>query len=183
MLVNCDMDRAINYLLNTQDTVATSGDLFQLAVLELIRKACRGSQSADGGVSRSASQLMQHKPKLLRILYNLADPAQTSLSSTAVGYDVASSLVSLTGNAQAVTTAVSNYVSLLTEQSDNNVKLIVLTKLKEVRKYHLEVVQNFVMDIFRGLSSPSLVGVFLWGDEGMRKGLFVEEEVGEGGFS
>ena len=71
MLVNCDMDRAINYLLNTQDTVSTSGDLFQLAVLELIRKACRGSQSADGGVSRSASQLMQHKPKLLRILYNL----------------------------------------------------------------------------------------------------------------
>ena len=73
-----------------------------------------------------------------------------------MAYDVASSLVSLTGNAQAVTTAVQNYVALLTEQSDNNVKLIVLGKLKEVRKYHADVMQNFVMDVFRGLASPSL---------------------------
>ena len=65
-------------------------------------------------------------------------------------------MVSLTGNAQAVTTAVQNYVALLTEQSDNNVKLIVLGKLKEVRKYHADVMQNFVMDVFRGLASPSL---------------------------
>lgn len=64
--------------------------------------------------------------------------------------------MSLTGNAQAVTTAVQNYVNLLTEQSDNNVKLVVLGKLKEVRKFHGEVVQNFIMDAFRGLSSPSL---------------------------
>lgn len=64
--------------------------------------------------------------------------------------------MSLTGNAQAVTTAVQKYVSLLTDQSDNNVKLIVLGKLKEVRKYHGDVMQNFVMDVFRGLNSPSL---------------------------
>ncbi|CAD7972060.1 unnamed protein product [Amoebophrya sp. A120] len=152
MLVNCDMDRAVQFLVSTQDSVPTSGDLFQLAVLELIRKACRGSAQ-----SGNTANMQQNKTKLLRILYNLADPAlSSSLSSTAVAYDVASSLVSLTGNAQAVTTAVQNYVNLLTEQSDNNVKLVVLGKLKEVRKFHGEVVQNFVMDTFRALSSPSL---------------------------
>ena len=43
MLLNTDMDRAINYIISTQESFLTSGDLFQLAVLELIRKACRGS--------------------------------------------------------------------------------------------------------------------------------------------
>ena len=86
MLLNCDMDRAVQVLLSMQDTVPTSGDLFQLAVLELIRKSCRGS--AQSGTAQ------QSKGKLLRVLYNLADPTvSSSLSSTAVAYDVASSLV------------------------------------------------------------------------------------------
>jgi len=150
MLLICDMERAINYLLATQDSVSISGDLFQLAALELIRKACRGSQTVGAPASIQAN-----KSKLLRILFNMADPT-FSPSNTAVAYDIASSLVSLTANPQAVTTAVQHYVSLLTEQSDNNVKMIVLGRLKEVRKHHGEVVQNFLMDAFRGLSSPSL---------------------------
>jgi coatomer subunit beta len=95
------------------------------------------------------------QPKLLRILHDLADPTTNSITSTAVSFDVASTLVSLTGNPTAVTNAVQKYVSLLTESSDNNVKLIVLGKLMEVRKYHSEVVQNFLMDAFRGISAPS----------------------------
>ena len=76
----------------------------------------------------------------MRILYNLADPTiSSSLSSTAVAYDVASTLVSLTGNPQAVTTAVEKYVQLLTGQADNNVKLIVLGKLKEVLIFYIRI--------------------------------------------
>lgn len=88
MLLNCDMERAVQFLLTTQDSVPTSGDLFQLAVLELIRKACRANSAA--------SSAQQNKSKLLRVLYNLADPSlSNSMSSTAVAYDVASSLVQL----------------------------------------------------------------------------------------
>merc|ERR1712080_388464 len=110
------MEKAISYLMGTEESIPAAGDLFQLAVLELIRKACK--QSA------GLPSMKQNKNRLLRILYNLADPTLNSLNSTAVGYDLASTIVSLSGNAQALQIAVGSYVSLLREQSDNNVKLI-----------------------------------------------------------
>eukprot|EP00913_Durusdinium_trenchii_P026744 g25087.t1 len=98
------------------------GDIFQLAVLELVRKVCRSTSV--------------NKGRFLRIVFDLA-----ASSSTAVSYECASSLA---------------YVQLLTEQSDNNVKLIVLDRLRDVQKHHKQVMEGMVMDIFRALSCPSL---------------------------
>mmetsp|Transcript_44897 Transcript_44897/g.116347 ORF Transcript_44897/g.116347 Transcript_44897/m.116347 type:complete len:1010 (-) Transcript_44897:103-3132(-) len=137
MLLNCDQDRAIKYVLSMQDQVSSMGDIFQLSVLELVRKVCRTSPA--------------HKGRFLRIVFNLA-----SSSSTAVSYDCASSLVSLSSSPIAIHQATSAYVTLLTEQSDNNVKLIVLDRLQEVQKHHKQVMEGMVMDIFRALSCPSL---------------------------
>mmetsp|Transcript_25804 Transcript_25804/g.71921 ORF Transcript_25804/g.71921 Transcript_25804/m.71921 type:complete len:1010 (-) Transcript_25804:131-3160(-) len=137
MLLNCDQDRAIKYVLSLQDQVSTMGDIFQLSVLELVRKACRTNPA--------------HKGRFLRIVINL-----TSSTSTAVAYDSASTIVSLSSSPVAIHQATSNFVSLLTEQSDNNVKLIVLDRLQEVQKLHKHVMEGMVMDIFRALSCPSL---------------------------
>lgn len=137
MLLHCDQDRAIKYVLSMQEQVSSMGDIFQLAVLELIRKVCRTSST--------------HKSRFLRIVFNLA-----SSSSTAVSYDCASSLVSLSSSPLAIHQAAQAYVTLLTEQSDNNVKLIVLNRLREVQKHHRQVMEGMVMDIFRALSCPSL---------------------------
>jgi len=137
MLLNCDQDKAIKYVLSVQDQVSTMGDIFQLAVLELVRKGCRTSP--------------QHKGRFLRIVLNL-----TSSSSTAVSYDCASTLVSLSHSPLAIHQATTNYVQLLTEQSDNNVKLIVLDRLAEVQKKHRQAMEGMVMDVFRALSCPSL---------------------------
>jgi len=137
MLLHCDTDRAIKYVLSMQDQVTTMGDLFQLAVLELVRKVCRTSP--------------QHRGRMLRIVFNLA-----SSTSTAVSYDCASSLVSLSTSAVAIHQATQTYVTLLTEQSDNNVKLIVLDRLQEVQKKHRQAMEGLVMDIFRALTCPSL---------------------------
>merc|ERR1740123_2909533 len=137
MLSNCDTDRAIKYVLSVQDQVPTMGDIFQLAVLELVRKACRTSP--------------QHKGRFLRIVFNLA-----TSTSTAVAFDCASTLFSLTSSPVAIHQATHSYVQLLTEQSDNNVKLIVLARLREVQKKHRHVMEGLVMDILRALTCPSL---------------------------
>merc|ERR1719158_2755220 len=138
MLMNCDLERAVKFCMSIADSINTLGDLFQLAVLELIRKGVRA--------------LPQHKVPLLKILYHLA-PSTNSLSVT---YDCASSLVSLTGSPMAITSAVKSYVGLLTERSDNNVKLIVLNQLQQVKKFHKAIVAQFILDILRGLTSPSI---------------------------
>mmetsp|Transcript_65546 Transcript_65546/g.189004 ORF Transcript_65546/g.189004 Transcript_65546/m.189004 type:complete len:1013 (-) Transcript_65546:170-3208(-) len=137
MLLNCDQDRAVKYVLSMQDQVSTMGDIFQLSVLELVRKVCRSSPG--------------NKGRLLRIVFDLA-----ASSSTAVSYDCASSLVSLSSSPLAIHQATQAYVTLLTEQSDNNVKLIVLDRLQEVQKHHKQIMEGMVMDIFRALSCPSL---------------------------
>jgi len=137
MLLNCDQDRAVKYVLSLQDQVSSMGDIFQLSVLELVRKVCRSSSV--------------NKGRFLRIVFDLA-----SSSSTAVSYDCASSLVSLSSSPVAIHQAAQAYVTLLTEQSDNNVKLIVLDRLREVQKHHKQVMEGMVMDIFRALSCPSL---------------------------
>lgn len=137
MLLNCDQDRAIKYVLSMQEQISGMGDIFQLSVLELVRKVCRTSPA--------------YKGRFLRIVFNLA-----SSSSTAVSYDCASSLVSLSSSPIAIHQATSAYVTLLTEQSDNNVKLIVLDRLHEVQKHHTQVMESQVMDIFRALTCPSL---------------------------
>merc|ERR1719454_491822 len=127
----------MKYVLSMQDQIGAMGDIFQLAVLELVRKVCRTSNV--------------HKGRFLRIVFNLA-----SSSSTAVSYDCASTLVSLSSSPVAIHQATSAYVTLLTEQSDNNVKLIVLDRLQEVQKHHKQVMEGMVMDIFRALTCPSL---------------------------
>lgn len=137
MLVNCDQERAIKYVLSLQDQVSSMGDIFQLAVLELVRKVCRSTSV--------------NKGRFLRIVFDLA-----SSSSTAVSYECASSLVSLSSSPVAIHQAAQAYVQLLTEQSDNNVKLIVLDRLRDVQKHHKQVMEGMVMDIFRALSCPSL---------------------------
>mmetsp|Transcript_9969 Transcript_9969/g.22669 ORF Transcript_9969/g.22669 Transcript_9969/m.22669 type:complete len:1015 (-) Transcript_9969:70-3114(-) len=137
MLLHCDQDRAIKYVQSMQDQVSTMGDIFQLAVLELVRKVCRTNPTFKG--------------RFLRIVFNLA-----SASSTAVSYDCASTLISLSSSPVAIHQATQAYVTLLTEQSDNNVKLIVLDRLKEVQKHHKQVMESMVMDIMRALSCPSL---------------------------
>lgn len=137
MLLNCDQDRAVKYVLSMQDQVTSMGDIFQLSVLELVRKVCRTTTV--------------NKGQLLRIVFNLAQS-----SSTAVSYDCASTLVSLSSSPVAIHQATSAYVSLLTEQSDNNVKLIVLDRLQEVQTHHRLVMEGMVMDIFRALTCPSV---------------------------
>lgn len=95
------------------DNVAHWGDILQMAVLELIRKVCRAAPGEKG--------------KYIKIILALLQS-----TSTAVVYECAVTLVSLSNAPTAITAAANCYCQMLVSQSDNNVKLIVLDRLQVI---------------------------------------------------
>ncbi|XWS72821.1 hypothetical protein CRYUN_Cryun02cG0073300 [Craigia yunnanensis] len=137
MLFTCAQDRAINYLLTHVDRVSEWGELLQMVVLELIRKVCRTNRGEKG--------------KYIKIIISLLNAP-----STAVIYECASTLVSLSSAPTAIRAAANTYCQLLLSQSDNNVKLIVLDQLNELKSSHRDLMVDLIMDVLRALSSPNL---------------------------
>ncbi|KAL7165835.1 hypothetical protein ACSBR2_036660 [Camellia fascicularis] len=137
MLFTCAQDRAINYLLTHVDRVSEWGELLQMVVLELIRKVCRTNKAEKG--------------RYIKIIISLLNAP-----SSAVIYECASTLVSLSSAPTAVRAAANTYCQLLLSQSDNNVKLIVLDRLNELKASHKEIMVDLIMDVLRALSSPNV---------------------------
>lgn len=107
-----------------------------MVVLELIRKVCRANKAEKG--------------KYIKIIISLLQAP-----STAVIYECAGTLVSLSSAPTAIRAAANTYCQLLLSQSDNNVKLIVLDRLNELKAAHREIMMELVMDVLRALSSPN----------------------------
>ncbi|KAM7263323.1 hypothetical protein ACFE04_001006 [Oxalis oulophora] len=137
MLFNCDQDRAVNYLLAHVDRISDWGELLQMVVLELIRKVCRTNPNQKG--------------RYMKIIISLLNAP-----SAAVIFECAGTLVSLSSAPTAVKAAANTYCQLLISQSDNNVKLIVLDRLNELKSSHKELMVELIMDVLRALSSPNL---------------------------
>lgn len=136
MLYQTSQDKAIDYFAQNIDSVAKFGDGFQLVILELTRRVCRQDPS--------------QKSRFIKIIFQLLQSP-----SSAVCYEAAWTLVSLSAAPTAVRAAAQTYTQLLNAESDNNVKLIVLEKLGAMRKHHSKVLQELLMDILRALNSPS----------------------------
>lgn len=137
MLFNEAEHIAIDFLSEHTDDIQKYGDGFALLVLELTRKTCR----------RDPAQ----KSRFVRCLFQLIQS-----ESAAVSYEAAWTLVSLSSAPTAVRACAQAYTTLLSTCSDNNVKLIVLDRLIELKKHHTKVVQEILMDIMRALSSPNI---------------------------
>jgi coatomer subunit beta len=73
-----------------------------------------------------------------------------------VVYEAASSLTSLTNNPVAVKAAASKFIELSIKEADNNVKLIVLDRVDQLRKKNEGVLDDLVMEILRVLSSTDI---------------------------
>lgn len=137
MLSRYAQDRAVAYLFSNLDKLADWGDVLQMAVLELARSVCAKSP--------------EQKGRYIKIILALLESR-----STAVVYECAVTLVSLSNAPTAVRAAANCFCQLLVTQSDNNVKLIVLDRLEELKERHREVMQDLLMDILRALSAPNL---------------------------
>mmetsp|Transcript_29257 Transcript_29257/g.60944 ORF Transcript_29257/g.60944 Transcript_29257/m.60944 type:complete len:975 (+) Transcript_29257:154-3078(+) len=136
MLYHESEDLAIQFLARNLDDVSKFGDGFALLVLDLTRKACR----------RDPNQ----KSRFVRVLFQML-----SSNSAAVSYEAAWTLISLSNSPTAVRAAAVTYTNLLNSQNDNNVMMIVLERLEQLKKKHSKILQELLMDILRALSSPN----------------------------
>ncbi|CAD6194901.1 unnamed protein product [Caenorhabditis auriculariae] len=139
MLLHVDQARALDYLSGCIDSVGQFGDILQLVIVELIYKVCHTNPNECA--------------RFIRCVYNLLQS-----QSPAVRYEAAGTLVTLTTAPAAVKAAASAYIDLIVKESDNNVKLIVLDRLVQLRSNsnNERVLQGLVMDILRVLTSPGL---------------------------
>ena len=80
-----------------------------------------------------------------------------SVVTPSVKYEAANTLIVLSSHASAIKAAVSCYLELAVKEADNNVKLIVLNRINDLRLKNDRMLDEFVMDILRVLSSPDLL--------------------------
>ncbi|KAK4035120.1 adaptin N terminal region-domain-containing protein [Parachaetomium inaequale] len=130
-------DKALAYLSTVFDGIPNAEELLQLVELEFIRK--------------DAVQNPQNKARYLRLIFDLLE-ANTST----VVYEAASSLTALTSNPVAVKAAAGKFIELAIKEADNNVKLIVLDRVDQLRQKNEGILDDLIMEILRVLSSPDI---------------------------
>ncbi|KAJ5937779.1 Coatomer subunit beta [Penicillium verhagenii] len=136
-LVSISHQKALEYLGTTFDTIPNTDELLQLAELEFLRK--------------DAVQNPQNKSRYLKLMLELLD-APTST----VVYEAATSLTALTSNPVAVKASAAKLIELAIKEADNNVKLIVLDRVDQLRIRNEGVLEDLTMEILRVLSSPDI---------------------------
>ncbi|KAJ1959531.1 coatomer subunit beta, partial [Dipsacomyces acuminosporus] len=137
MLTACAPEIAVQWLKENAQLVASFDELLQLTVIELVR--------------RTARDYAAEKSVFIRCIFELLNSPASS-----VKYEAATTLVSLTANPAAVKAAAACYIALVAKESDNNVKLIVLERLDQLRARHEGILDDLVMDLLRVLASPDL---------------------------
>lgn len=73
-----------------------------------------------------------------------------------VKYEAANTLLYLSNHGSAIKAATKCYTELAFKESDNNVKLIVLDRINEIRMKHERMLDDDVMDVLRVISSPDI---------------------------
>ncbi|KAF2461095.1 adaptin N terminal region-domain-containing protein [Lineolata rhizophorae] len=136
-LASISHEKALEYLSAVFDGIPNADELLQLAELEFIR--------------RDAVTNVQNKSRYLRLIFDLLEA-----SAPTVVYEAASSLTALTTNPVAVKAAASKFIELSIKEPDNNVKLIVLEKVDQLRQKNEGVLDDLTMEILRVLSSPDI---------------------------
>lgn len=136
-LMTISHEKALAYLTSVLDGIPNVDELLQLVELEFIRK--------------DAVQNQQNKARYLRLIFDLLE-ANTST----VVYEAATSLTALTSNPVAVKAAAGKLIELSIKEADNNVKLIVLDRVDQLRRRNEGVLDDLTMEILRVLSSPDL---------------------------
>ncbi|RVD83021.1 uncharacterized protein DFL_007425 [Arthrobotrys flagrans] len=129
--------KALEYFNTIVDNVGGLDELMQQAIIEFIRK--------DAVVNT------QNRARYLRIIFDLLEAP-----SNTVVYEAATSLTTLTGNPTAIKAAAGKFIELSVKEPDNNIKLIVLDRVDQLRKKHDGVLDDLTMEILRVLNSPDI---------------------------
>ncbi|KAF2018887.1 coatomer subunit beta [Aaosphaeria arxii CBS 175.79] len=136
-LASISHDKALEYLSTVFDSIPNHDELVLLAELEFIR--------------RDAVINSQNKARYLRLIFDLLES-----SVSTVIYEAAHALTTLTNNPVAVKAAASKFIELAIKEPDNNVKLIVLERVDQLREKNEGILDDLTMETLRVLSSTDL---------------------------
>lgn len=136
-LMTISHEKALEHLSGVLDGVPNADELLQLVELEFIRK--------------DAVQNQANKARYLRLIFDLLEA-----NASTVVYEAATSLTSLTSNPVAVKAAAGKLIELSIKEADNNVKLIVLDRVDQLRRRNEGILDDLTMEVLRVLSSPDL---------------------------
>ncbi|OMJ15708.1 Coatomer subunit beta [Smittium culicis] len=137
MLIDTDLGMAVDWLLGSLNLVESMESNIQLSIIELIRKASK--------------VYPQEKPKFIRCVFELL-----SSESSSVKFEAASALVTLTNNSAAIKAVGTSLIQLILKESDNNVKLVVLERLDNLRIKHEGLLDDLAIDLLQILSNSDL---------------------------
>jgi len=112
------------------------GDLFILSIVENLRNLC--------------ILYPKEKGRMLKILLDLSNH-----KSHSVLFEVANSLVLLSSNPNIIKTAVGIFCNLLVEQKDNNILIIILKKLINIKKKFRDILEEQILSFAIILNSTT----------------------------
>ncbi|BFZ57659.1 coatomer subunit beta [Savitreella phatthalungensis] len=137
VLTILDHVKAATFLVNNFSSITSMDELMQLSIIDFIRKDVLLNP--------------QNKAQYLKLIFDLLDtPINT------VAFEAASALTLISTNPAAVQAAASKIVELIVKEPDNNAKLIMLDRIDELRKTHVGLLEDFVLQCLNVLSSPDL---------------------------
>jgi coatomer subunit beta len=137
VLLQADQRHATSYLLQHAEQLPSWSEAMQMAALELVRRTSTQDPNEKGGFVKLIFALLQS-------------------SNAAVAFEAAQTLVRLSSAPTAIRAAMTTYCQLLLSQSDNNVKLILIDRITELRQQYAPIIQEQLMELLRALSSPDL---------------------------
>ncbi|CUG86806.1 coatamer beta subunit, putative [Bodo saltans] len=139
MLFQCSQERATRFLASFRESndMSQAGDVFQLSIVEFVKHM----------IQVNPFEKAKYVPILFAVLQS---------KSPAVLYQCASTLLTLSSSPTAIRHAANTFIHLLTTHSDNNVRLIVLERLNEMKGLFNDILQESLMDILRGLATGNV---------------------------
>mmetsp|Transcript_11718 Transcript_11718/g.13507 ORF Transcript_11718/g.13507 Transcript_11718/m.13507 type:complete len:956 (+) Transcript_11718:31-2898(+) len=139
MLFQCSQERAVRFLASYREAndVSQAGDVFQLSIVDFAKHM----------IQKNPFEKAKYVPLLFAILQS---------KNPSVLYQCATTLLTLSSSPTAIRHAANTFVLLLTTHSDNNVRLIVLERLNDMKTLFGDILQESLMDILRGLSTGNI---------------------------
>lgn len=136
-LGDLNREAALQYIQDNIQIIDTLDPLLQLAFIEFIRKDSIKNSSL--------------RPQYTTLITELIES-----SSNIVVYEAATTLTVLSTNSQSIYLAGSKFVELANKESDNNVKIITLERIKELNDQNPGILQELSLEILRILSAQDV---------------------------
>lgn len=122
------------------DPIYEMGDIFQLSILEMLRRLCKVEPT--------------QKSRLMNAIFMLSNS-----KSSSVLFECANTIIQLTTAPSAIKIAIQSYLTLLQDQNDNNVKLIVLNKIVTLKKKYGKLLEEYMNDILNIIREDTVQSV------------------------